>query len=179
MGDNYPYNFTGQNVSGAPIGAVNVTFVPVTQANTAAMLALQAGILVPGIEPVAGLGYHMNGWGNYSDTGTPTLSFRTSLGPTVLATVAPITLGAGVTAVPFAYDAYVVYDSPTTVQAVINLSLGTNAATGAASVFVACAPAAVTVPAGGGGLLTMSVQFSAAAPANTITLLGGFIERIS
>lgn len=154
---------------------------PVTVANTAAESVLQS-VTIPAGDTIAGAVYHSVAWGMYSDTGTPTLTFTTRWGGvagTVLAQVPAITLGSGVTSVPFKFEVWMNFLSKTSVQAVIELDLGTSAATDAANPFIATPTAAVTVTASTPNAWVSTVTWSAASASNTISMLAGFTERLA
>lgn len=162
-------------------GVTQATSATTTVANTASATALQS-YTVPANDPIAGAVYTMTGYGVYSDTGTPTLTFTLYWGGvagTSLTAVPAITLGSGVTNVPYSYTVTVNFRSATSAVATINLSLGTSAATDAASSFVAVSASPVAVTSTSANALTLGVTWSAASASNTISLLGGFVERIA
>lgn len=152
-----------------------------TVANTASATALQS-YTVPASDPVTGAVYVMYGYGLYSDTGTPTLTFTLFWGGvagTTLASIPAITLGSGVTNVPFSYECMVTYRTATTAWSNITLNLGTSSATDLASTYVATPTAVTTVTSNVASALTLGVTWSAASASNTISLLGGVVERIA
>jgi hypothetical protein len=160
-------------VSGSQGGLTATT----TVANSAVLSPVQS-LAIPAGDAIPGAVYRLVGWGTYSDTGTPTLTFSTTFGATTIATVPAITLGAAVTAVPFKYETMISFYTATTVMGVIELSLGTSAVTDAASLFVATPTAAVTVTTAAQAF-AMNVTWSAASPSNTISVLGGYSERLA
>lgn len=154
---------------------------PVTVVNNASEAVLQS-LPMPANDAIAGAVYKMFGWGTYSDTGTPTLAFTSRLGGvagTVLATVPAITLGAGLTGAPFKYEVFLAFLSPTSVQCMIELDLGTNPATAAASPYVGTPTTATTVSLSTAKTWVLDVTWSAASASNTITLGAGYTERVA
>lgn len=154
---------------------------PVTVANTTAESQLQS-MSMPANDAIAGSVYKMFGWGTYSNVATPTLTFTARLGGiagTLLAQVPPITLGTGLSGVPFKYEVFLAFLSPTSVQCMIELDLGTSAATDAASPFIATPATATTVSLTTTKNWVMDVTWSAAAAGNTITLGAGYTERVA
>jgi len=162
-------------------GVVQSQTTTTTVANTAAATALQS-YTVPANDPGVGAVYNMMGYGLYSDTGTPTLQFILYWGGvagTAIATVPAVTLGSGVTNVPFSYDAMVTFRTATSVWANITLNLGTSAATDAATTYVANPTTATTVVSNVASGFTMGVTWGAASASNTISLVGGVVERLA
>ena len=162
-------------------GVVQSQSTTVTVANTAALTSLQS-FTVPANDPTVGAVYSMYGFGVYSDTGTPTLTFTLLWGGvagTTIATIPAITLGAGITNVPFSYRAVVNFRTATSCWANINLALGTSAATAASSGFTNTTTTATTVTSNVASALTMGVTWSAASASNTISLTGGMVERLA
>lgn len=162
-------------------GVIQSQSATVTVASTASITALQS-YTVPANDPAAGAIYLMYGYGIYSDTGTPTLTFSFmwgGAGGTQLAQVPAITLGSGVTSVPFSYEAVVNFRSTTSALANITLALGTSASTNAASSFVSGPTSSVAVTSTTTNALAMAVTWSASSSSNTISLLGGYVERVA
>lgn len=159
-------------------GAVQSQTTTSTVANTASLTPLQS-FTVPANDPGASAVYAMIGYGTYSDTGTPTLTWTLTWGATTIATIPAITLGSGVTSVPFSYTALVNFRSATSVTASITLNFGTSAATGAASLFTNTSVTPTTVVSNTASALAMNVTWSAASASNTISLAGGGVERFA
>lgn len=152
--------------------------VTIASSNTLTLLQTQT---IKANDLIAGSSYRMTGYGVYSVTGTPTLTFALYWGGvagTAIAAVPAITAGSGVTNVPFSYVATVTARSTTTVTAAIVLFFGTSASTDAASLFVATPTAVTTVVSNADKDLTMGFTWSASDPANTISLLGGGVELV-
>lgn len=161
-------------------GSLSTVTATNTIANSAALTALQA-FTVPANDPIQGSAYRVKGFGTYSVTGTPTLTFALywgGIGGTLIAAVPAITAGSGVTNVPFAYEMTVSFRSSTSCTADIELKLGTSATTDAASLFVATPTAPTTVVTNVNSDLTVGFTWSAASASNTISLLGGTIELV-
>lgn len=168
-----------QTVSGAVAGITSA----VTVANTTTETALLA-LSIPAADPVAGAVYRMRGWGVYSTTGTPTLAFNSYYGGltgTAIASVPAITTGSGLTNALFKIDAELVFYSTTKAQGFIQLMLGTSASTDAASGYVASpsSTAGVTVAVTTAKAFTLSAVWGTASASNTLSLLGGYAERIA
>lgn len=154
---------------------------PVTVANTGSETVLQS-LSMPAADAIAGAVYKMVGYGLYSDTGTPTLTFTSRLGGvagTSLAQVPAITLGSSVSNCLFKYEAFLAFLSTTTAQCVIELMLGTSSTTDAASAYVATPTSATTVSLSTAKNWVMDVTWSAASASNTISLLAGYTERVA
>ena len=159
-------------------GAIQSQTTTSTVANTAVLTALQS-FTVPANDPGVGAVYAMIGYGTYSDTGTPTLIFTLTWAGTAIATIPAITLGSGVTSVPFSYTAIVNFRTATSVTASITLNFGTSAATGAASLFTNTSVTPTTVVSNAASAFAMNVTWSAASASNTISLAGGGVERFA
>lgn len=183
MGSQHPYNFTGEDVTNAPVGFDSGGVVtPVTIASSAALTALQTGLSIPPSGAIAGAVYQLRGWGNYSVTGTPTLTFAGYLGGitgTALAAMPAITAGTGVTNCLFDYDLVLSFTDSTHAESVLALHVGTSSTTDAASSFVASPTSATTVAVTSAKALTMGFTWSASSASNTITLRGGYCIRVA
>lgn len=152
-----------------------------TIANSNTLTALQS-FTVPANDPSAGAVYEMTGYGVFSVTATPTLTFALywgGTGGTQIAAVPAITAASGITSAPFWYDALVTFRSTTSVTAAINLSIDTSAVTDAASTFVATPTAPTAVTTTGANALAMGFTWSAQSSSNTISLLGGTVKRVA
>lgn len=153
-----------------------------TVANTATETLLQ-GLSLPANDAVAGAVYRLRGWGVYSWTSTPTIQFTARLGGaagTLLAQMPAFTLGTAQTNAPFEYEVIANFLSATTAQTLLSMSLTSATASDAASPpFVATPTAAVTVSLSTAKVLQLDVTWGTAAAGNTITLLGGYTERVA
>jgi hypothetical protein len=162
-------------------GTVQAQTSTVTVASTNAITALQS-YTVPANDVAAGAVYTLEGYGLYSDTGTPTLTFTLlwgGTGGTALAAIPAITLGSGVTNVPFSYRAMVTARSTTSLWSSVTLDLGTSSTTDAVSTFTNTPTTATTVTSTGSNILTMAVTWSASSSSNTISLTGGRVARVA
>lgn len=180
-GQLYTQNSQGL-IEAVSTGQASIT-AAVTVANTVTETALLA-LSIPASDPVAGAVYRMRGWGVYSTTGTPTLavnSYYGGLTGTAIASVPAITTGSSLTNALFKIDAELVFYSTTKAQGFIQLMLGTSASTDAASGYVASpsATAGVTVAVTTAKAFTLSAVWGTASASNTLSLLGGYAERIA
>lgn len=183
QGSQHPYDFTGQNPTGAETAfTVGAITSPVTIANTASLTEQHPGFLIPQSGAIAGAMYELVGWGTYSVTGTPTMTYALYLGGTAgtaLAAVPAITAGSGVTNCLFEFTARISFTTTTTVESMFALRYGTSSSTDAASAFVAAPTSATTVAVGANGSrLVTGFTWSAASASNTTTLRGGYATRI-
>jgi Pectate lyase superfamily protein len=164
------------DVAGQSYTAVTST---TTVANSAALSTLQTASIAAN-EPQAGTSYEFTGYGVYSVTGTPTLTFALywgGTGGTLIAAVPAVTATSGITSAPFFYEGVLTFRSTTSVTAVINLTLDTSAATDISATYVATPTTATTVTTTSANTLAMGFTWSAASSSNTISLLGGNIQR--
>lgn len=155
---------------------------PVTVANTAAETILQQ-VSMPASDAIAGAVYRMWGFGVYSDTLTPTLAWGLrwgGVGGTSLATIPATTLGSGVSNLAWYYELVLSFVTPTTVNAVFDLDIGTSNATGAVTPLLSVNGASpVTIVTNITQVWCSTVTWSAASASNTITLTGGYTERVA
>ena len=152
-----------------------------TVANTSAETVLQT-FSIPASDPAAGSVYQMVGWGVYSDTGTPNLSWGSRWGGvsgTSLSTIAATALGSSVTSQAFKLDCVLNFLSATAAQVFMTLQLGTSTSTDATTTLTSTPSAAVTVSASTAKTWVTTVTFSAASTSNTISLLGGYSVRLA
>jgi len=152
-----------------------------TVASTSSETVLQSFPL-PAADAVAGSVYKMVGWGTYGTTGTPTLAWGLRLGGvagTSLTTIPAFTLGSTLVTAPFKYEILVNFLSPTTVQSFFELDVVTATASGVTAPYSATPSAATTVSLSSAKVLVTTVTFSAISALNTISLLGGWTERVA
>lgn len=164
-------------VIGGSLSAVTST---TTVANSAALTALQT-FTIPANDAITGSSYRVTGYGVYSVTLTPTLTFALywgGIGGTLLAAVPAVTAASGITNAPFFYTALVNFRSTTSCTAMLKLDLDTSAATDAAQAYVATPTAPTTVTTTANSDLTVGFTWSAASASNTISLLGGNVELV-
>jgi hypothetical protein len=153
-----------------------------TVANTATETLLQ-GLSLPANDAVASAVYRLRGWGVYSWTSTPTIQFTARLGGvagTLLAQIPAFTLGTAQTSAPFEFEVVANFLSATTVQTLLSVSLTSATTSDAASPpFVATPTSATTISLSSTKVLQLDVTWGTAAAGNTISLLGGWTERIA
>jgi len=152
-----------------------------TIANTASLSTLQSATVAAN-EPQSGSVYVVNGYGTYSVTGTPTLTFALywgGTGGTLLVSIPAITAASGITAASFSYEARVTFRSTTSVTVELKLDVATSTGTDATSRFTAVSTAPVTVTTTGSSALAVGFTWSAASASNTISLLGGLTSKVN
>ena len=154
----------------------------ITTVNTTASEMVLQSFPLPAADAVAGSVYKMVGWGTYGTTGTPTLAWGLRLGGvagTSLTTIPAFTLGSTLVTAPFKYEILVNFLSPTTVQSFFELDVVTATASGVTAPYSATPSAATTVSLSSAKVLVTTVTFSAISALNTISLLGGWTERVA
>lgn len=162
-------------------GVLQATSSQTTIANTAALSTLQT-FTVPANDPQAGAVYRVAGYGVFSVTGTPTLTFALywgGTGGTQLISIPAVTAAAGITNAPFYYEGLLNFYTATTVMVRLRLTVDTSTATDAVATFLNCTAATVTVTTNANSALAMGFTWSAASASNTISLNGGMIERLA
>jgi len=166
-----------QTLVGSQSGLVTAGIT--TVASTASETALQT-MSLPANDAIAGAVYRQVGWGVYSTTGTPTLAFGSRLGGvagTSLATIAATTLGT-VTTVGFKYEIFLNFLSTTTAQCLFELDLGTSSSTNAVTPLLGTPAAATTVAITSTKAWVVTVTWGTSSSSNTLSLLGGYSERV-
>lgn len=135
---------------------------------------------LPANDAVAGAVYKMVGFGVFSSTGTPgNTVFTSRLGGTSgtsLAATANIVLGTSLTNAQWRHETLINFLSPTSVTCEIELLIN-SAAAGAASAYLAASTAAVTVSLSSTKAWVLDI--TPGASGNSITLLGGWTERVA
>lgn len=162
-------------------GLVQSQTSTVTVANTTSATALTS-FTVPANDAVAGAVYTVTGYGVYSTTLAPTIQFILywgGTGGTALATLPAVTLPTTITNSVFSYSAELVFRSTTSVTAVLALNIDTSITTDQVSAYQAAPSTATTVTTTGSNALTVGVTWSAASASNTISLLGGSVQRLA
>jgi hypothetical protein len=162
-------------------GVVQAQTSTVTVANTAAATALTS-YMVPANDPAAGAVYSITGYGVYSWTGTPTIQFILYWGGTAgtaLATIPTVTLSTAQTGAPFSYSAMVTCRSATSFWSNLTLNLDTTTLSDNVATYTATPTTATTVTSTASEALTVGVTWGTGASANTISLVGGVVERIA
>lgn len=135
---------------------------------------------IPANEPKAGSVYHMYGYGQYSVTSTPTLTFKVywgGLGGTNILSLPAINASNNITAAAYRYDVTVGFRSTTSLVASMHLHLVTDTGTSVAQGYTTTtAPTTVTTSAASD--LAVSFKWSAASASNTISALGGNTQLV-
>ena len=162
-------------------GLVQAQSSTVTVSNTITATALSS-FTVPANDPAAGSVYRVEGYGVYSTTGTPTLQFILYWGGTtgtVLASIPAVTLPSSITNAPFRYQATVTFRSTTSAVAQLALYLDTSTTTDSVSSYLAVPSSATTVTTTSANALAVGVTWGTASSSNTISLLGGTVDRVA
>ena len=137
---------------------------------------------VPGGEPAAGSMYQVYLWGKYGvkSGDTPNVGFRAYYGGDVLAEVPGIVTAGTETDCLFDLTASLTFHTAGSAFSVIKVGFGTDASTDAAATYVSAKPAVTS------SLVTtadkdfgITVKWSASDAANTLTVLGGYGQRIA
>ena len=178
-----PFWENPQGLTGSLVGCQGglVTAGIVTVANTSAETVLQT-MSLPAADPVAGTVYRMVGWGVYSTTSTPNLSWGSRWGGvsgTSLATIAATALGSTVSSQAFKVDCVLNFLSTTTAQVYMEVLLGTSTSTNATTLLTSTPSSATTVAASTAKTWVTTVTFSAASSSDTLSLLGGYSIRLA
>jgi hypothetical protein len=166
-------------------GAQNGISAAVTVANSTAETDIASYTVAAG-EPAAGSVYQLYLWGAYSATGTtPMLTFSSYYGgigtANAIASVPAIATAGTEADCLFDLTALLQFYSATKAQGVIRLNLGTSATTDGASTYVSApaATAGATVSSTAAKTFDISVIWSAKDAGNTLTVLGGYPQRIA
>ena len=167
-------------------GCQNAISAPVTVANSTDEDYL-AVYPIPAYEAVAGSVYKLYFWGTYSVTGTPALTFTArhanpgDFTGIALASIPPVTAGSGVTDLLFEATAVMGFYSPVLAQASLKVEFGISDASDAARTYLAAPVTAngSTVATYVEKWLSVTLTWSAADPANTLSVLGGYGQRIA
>lgn len=157
-------------------GTTQTTTTTTTVANTVTQTALQT-FTVPANDPIAGAVYELTGYGVYSVTGTPTITFTLLWAGTTIAASPAISLPVGISNSPFFYEVVLNFRSTTSLMACINLSLDTSISTDLASTYIVIPTAPVAVTTTASSAMTIAVTWGTASASNTISLLGGMVQR--
>lgn len=150
--------------------------------NTTASETVLQSMSLPANDAIPGAVYRMVGWGTYGTTGTPTLAWGSRLGGvagTSLSTIAATTLGSGVSNLAWRAECLLNFLSATTAQVFMEIELGTSNSTNATTVLTSTPSAATTVSLTSTKAWALTVTFSASSASNTISLLGGWTERVA
>lgn len=154
----------------------------VTVANSNTETVLQT-LTVPGGDiPAAGAVFHSVAYGSYSWTATPTLQFISRWGGVAggqVATQPAQTLGTAQTNTHWSVETWLTFASATTAAAGIAVSLGTSSTTDATSDTFSTRNNLLTVTSNTANDWVLTVTWGAASASNTLTLIGGYTERIA
>lgn len=159
-------------------GVLHAQTSTTTVANTTAATAL-TGFSVPAGDPSAGSVYRLRGYGVYSTTGTPTLAFTLAWGGTSIAAVPAATLPSSISGAPFSYEAEIVLRSATSATGMLRVMIDTSKSTDAAASYLGVSATAVTVSTSSAATLAVTAAWGTASASNTISLVGGSVERIA
>jgi hypothetical protein len=154
----------------------------ITTVNTTAAEAVLQSMPLPANDAIPGAVYKMVGWGTYGDTGTPTLAFGSRLGGaggTSLSTIPATILGSGVSALAWRAECLLNFLSATTAQVFMEVELGTSNSTAATTLLTSTPSAATAVSLTSAKAWVLTVTFSASSASNSISLLGGWTERVA
>ena len=159
-------------------GVVQAQTSTATVANTTTATAL-TGVTIPAGDPSAGSVYRLRGYGVYSTTGTPTLALTLAWGGTAVAAVPAVTLPSSVSGASFSYEAELVFRSSTTVVGMLRVLVDTSKTTDAASTYLGASGSPVTVTTSSAKSLAVTAAWGTASSSNSISLVGGSVERIA
>ena len=171
-------------------GVQSAVTTPVTVANSDTETDIVT-YTVPGGEPAAGSVYQLQVWGAYSVAGTssPTLTFNSYYGGIAdganIASVPAVAAPAGAAGLMFELTALLSFTDPATVQGLIRLRLGTDASTGASSSYLAGTAATAGTPvnppvtSAADQLFDVSAAWGTKNAGNTLSVLGGYGQRIA
>lgn len=163
-----------------PVAVASTVISTVTVANTATATTLLT-YSVPGNTTVAGTTYRLYAYGVYSTTGTPTLTFTLAI-DTVLAVIAvtPAITTSTVTNAPFTIDATFTARSGGTAQlsGQITANLVTNVLTDVASTYIGSPATTTSIGTTGAHNYTVYATWGTASASNTISMLGGYVQKV-
>lgn len=160
-------------------GLVQSQTSTVTVSNTSTITALQS-FTVPANDIAAGAVYELTGFGVFSTSGTPNLTFTMlwgGTGGTALVTSPAITMPNGLTNSPFFYECLINFRSTTSAWGVINLTIDTSTSTDIASTYIVTPTTATTITTTGSNALVLAVTWGNSSASNTISLNGGMVQR--
>lgn len=160
-------------------GSLSAITATTTIANTNALSTLQT-TTIKANDAIAASVYRVTGYGTYSVTGTPTLTFALYWGTTagtLIAAIPAVTAASGITNAPFSYDCLISFRSTTSCTAMMRLDVVNVTATNSSVPFVnATGPTTVATTAD--TAITVGFTWSAASASNTISLIGGTVELV-
>lgn len=150
-----------------------------TVANTVTRTAIQ-NHSVPANEPFNGTCYEMEGYGVFSVTGTPTLTYGLywgGAGGTLL--VASVAIGAAISGgsnTTYELEGIVNFRTPTSVMARLRVTFMTTA-TNSSNTYEYVTTAPVTVSSSAANNLSFTLTWGTASASNTLSNLGGYGRR--
>lgn len=133
-------------------------------------------------EVTAGSVYEIKGWGVYSNTGTPTVTFGIKLGGiagTALVTTAATTTVTGASNDAFQFEGTVNFHSAAKAVAKLKVDLATVTTLADATVVLASSNGEVTVDTTTAKTLGVDLTWGTAAAGNTLQLQGGYAKRVA
>lgn len=133
-------------------------------------------------EIVGGEVFSLEGWGVYSNTGTPTLICGIKLGGTagtLLVATPAVTTVTGASNTPFAFDGKVNFHSATKATAKIKLDLATVTTDLDATVDLATSNGEITVDTTTAKTLGVDFTWGTASASNTLQVQGGYAKRVA
>jgi len=159
-----------------PIKTVTTGVSATTTISTTGLQTLQTAT-VPANDPQTGSVYVVRGYGTYTST-TGTATFALYWGGTAGTLIAsiPAFTPTALTNAPFEYEAIVNFRSTTSCTAVFKLFMDTSTSTDTATVYVGTPATATTVTTTSANAL--AVGFTWTTTAGSISILGGYIEKI-
>lgn len=157
-------------------GAITST---VTVANTAALTNLFS-LAIPGAQAHAGSRYRSVSFGTFGVVAatSPTLGWQIYWGGTNIGTIPGIATTSGITGASWEVDVLVDFRTATSCVAKIKVTLGTSTSTYATAVYLNVPTGPVSVTTSSSQSLTVAVQWGTANASNTISALGGAIEKV-
>jgi hypothetical protein len=161
--------FSGQTANATPV-ANTVTETPLLT------IGLDAN------EVTAGSVYEIKGWGVYSNTGTPTVTFGIKLGGiagTALVTTAATTTVTGASNDAFQFEGTVNFHSATKAVAKLKVDLATVTTLADATVVLAASNGEVTVDTTTAKTIGVDLTWGTASASNTLQLQGGYAKRVA
>lgn len=163
-----------------PVAVATTVISTVTIANTVTATPLLA-YSIPGNTTRAGTTYRFYAYGVYSTTGTPTLTFTLAI-DTALAVIAvtPAITTATVTNAPFVIDATFTARGSGTANLVGNITanLVNNTTTGAVTPVLGAPSTTTSIGTTGAHSYTIYATWGTASASNTISMLGGYVQKV-
>ena len=163
-----------------PVAVASTVISTVTIANTVTATPLLA-YSVPGNTTSAGTTYRLYAYGVYSTSGTPTITFTLAI-DTVLAVIAvtPAITTTTVTNAPFVIDATFTARNSGVAQIAgqISVNLDNSTLTDAVSSFIGAPSTTTSIGTTSAHAYTIYVTWGTASASNTISMLGGYVQKV-